>query len=267
MGKETKIGIAVLAILLIVFGVVLVKKLTRPADDTLAAADEREQSATPGKSAASDNDSKPTSVTLTAGKPTVLSPAKLPGDVAHHPPEDVTSQWITATDPPKKNSSGDAAAASDLPAQGIPSPPSSSSSGSPSSPAADASYAMSSDLRQTSSSPPPSSTSSTTPEGRADAPALAPAKENADPFRAHSDRTAPAASSGYASAGQGTGTTRRVEPSPTYSQTPPDSYSAASSPIYADTSRDPYSAASPPPLPAADIPAVLRGRPMRTIMA
>ena len=65
--------------------------------------------------------------------------------------------------------------------------------------------------------------------------------------------TRPLSSSGYASAGQGTGTTRPVEPpaspsaSPPYFQTPRDSYSAASSPTYSDTSRDSYSTASPPP--------------------
>ncbi len=231
MGKETKIGLAVLAALLIALGVVVYKRLSRPSDETaVAAAEAGERASSPANRDTPGDDWKSTNANATVSKPMVLSPAKTPGGAAARSPEDVTSQWITATDPPKKGSSGDATVASDLPPGGIPGPPA---------PTADDHYTSSSDARPA---------SSPSPAVRAEASVLAPAKQAADPLPGRADRYAPAAAAASPLATEGASTTRTAEPPPSYSSASHDSYSAASPPpAYPPASHDSYATASPPP--------------------
>ena len=94
MGKETKIGLAVIAILFIVLGVVVFRRLTRPAEETVAAADAVEKPSAAGKAEASADDAKPTSTTATASKPTVLPAMKLSGGAARRAADDVTFEQL-----------------------------------------------------------------------------------------------------------------------------------------------------------------------------
>ena len=85
MGKETKIGLAVIAVLFVVFGIVVIRRLTRPAEE-VAAADAAEKPSAAGKSEASADDSKSTSSAAMASRPTVLSAMKLSGGAARRAP-------------------------------------------------------------------------------------------------------------------------------------------------------------------------------------
>ncbi len=244
MGKEKKIGLAVLAVLLIVFGIVLVRRLTRPAEETTAA-DATEKPAAASKTETSGDDSKPAGNLLTANRPTVLSPAKLSGGAAAHPPDDVSSQWITANaaDAPKKSSSrgasssGEASVASDLPPASIPGPPT---------PTTVDSYAPSGDARQAAPTAAPSSMAQA---GRTDGSPLAPARAVVDPFQSHADSYAPAAGNVPSpSAGQ----TSKAPP-PAYGQGSPDGGLRGRETADEPPPRDPNSSASassaysPPP--------------------
>ena len=98
IGKEVKIGLAVIGVLLVAFGYVLVKKLTQhddPGTDTAAAA-------APSAGAASDGASRPTVVTA--------SDSDRGGDVAADPKR---SRWSVGADPDVKK--GDPAADSRSP--------------------------------------------------------------------------------------------------------------------------------------------------------
>jgi nucleoid-associated protein YgaU len=239
MGKEKKIGLAVLAILFVVFGAVVLRRLTRPAEETSAAADAIERPSGAGKAETAVDDARSANSAATASKPTVLPAMKLSGRAARRTPDDVTSQWITANDTTKKSSNGEASAASDAPPAAMPGPPT---------PSADAGYAGLGDVRQI---PPPPASAAAAQTSPSDASALAPAKEAVDPFRAHAERPVTAAAPGGAPAA-----------SPPGYASPVDSYSAASSQsnspagrdryassssAYPSSPRDPYSAAAPSP--------------------
>ncbi|MGO8691252.1 MAG: LysM peptidoglycan-binding domain-containing protein [Thermoguttaceae bacterium] len=231
MGKETKIGLAVIAILFVIFGAVVFRRLTRPAEETVAATDAAEKPSAAGKADAPADDSKSTSSTATAGGPTVLSAMKLSGTAARRAPDDVTSQWITASDTAKKSSRGEASVASDAPPSTIPAPPT---------PAADAGYSASYDTRPI---PPPSAAA--TPAGQSDAAVSAPAKQAVDPFRARDDHFAPAAAPGGApSAEAANGAVRPATAAPTYPASPVDSYPAASPSGNPSSPRDRYASSS-----------------------
>jgi nucleoid-associated protein YgaU len=228
MGKETKIGLAVIAVLLIIFCVVLVRRLTRPSERTevAIAADndkdkererererEKEKDLFKNKSGWAESESKPLTKIHELSKPTVLSPAELPSKMASHAPDDVSGQWSTASDMDTKRHHSDAKLASDLSPAYIPPPPA---------PIADDRYGVSMDSRRAASAP------SAMLVGDSGGAALAPARNASDPFKDRADHNSPA----FAEHNRREYNSMRVpEPSPP-------------APPYQEPTRYPYSAAS-----------------------
>jgi nucleoid-associated protein YgaU len=214
MGKEKKIAVALLALLVLVFGVVLMRRLTRPSDEAAAATTSQQDTAQdPSKHSreAGDNQSWPGRTTQAASAPTLLVPAVVPSATASHPPEDVTTPWTAVSDAAKK-SPGGGSVASDLPPPYIPGPPV---------PKGDDRYSMSATSSQV---------------GRAETPALVPAKAPSNPFRSGASNSA---AGGSASVGQGSENVRAAEPSPAadpptarygYSPAPPATFAAMPGP-------------------------------------
>ena len=116
MGKETKIGLAVITILLITFGVVLARRLTDK--DGPLAADGSEQS----KAAAMDrnqqrgsNKRSKTTRNGRSAKPTVVAPETRSGRQAAKPTGPAVAQWAVMSDTSQSGSTGTAASKSARP--------------------------------------------------------------------------------------------------------------------------------------------------------
>jgi nucleoid-associated protein YgaU len=95
MNRETKIGLAVILILLVALGAVAARRLTRPTQASATATGGDEASAV---SPTAGNASGTTTATdlFYAAKPTLLSPAAVSG--ASRQPPDTLGQWTSATD-------------------------------------------------------------------------------------------------------------------------------------------------------------------------
>ncbi len=88
MGKEAKIGLAVILVLLITFGVVLVQRLSSSDDATAAgAAGEKSKSTPRGNEKTPARDTKPGSSVPRPNGPMVLSPATLASKAPKQPPD------------------------------------------------------------------------------------------------------------------------------------------------------------------------------------
>lgn len=76
MGKETKVGLAVIVILMIVFGVVLARRLSGPTDQSVASSNTDESKAAAASKAQGKSDTKPFAkepVPTKLGKPTIVA--------------------------------------------------------------------------------------------------------------------------------------------------------------------------------------------------
>ena len=185
MGKETKIGLAVLAVLLLVFAVVLGRRLTRPSVETAEATRTGQEKAPDG----GEVFGRGRQIDVhehRREKATVLSPTTLSAGAAKRPPDDATTSWTTASDPPKKSSTATVAVKnwqSDIahqtpyvPAAPIPASP------------ADDRYAVASDAA---TAPPAAAAAGRIDRAAARVDAASPiaAKEPSDPFHSRSDRS------------------------------------------------------------------------------
>ncbi len=214
MGKETKLGLAVIAVLVLIFGVVLVWRLTRSTPDVVAAAPkekpaEKEKNVSKTKLETAESDTRISNAAPSDNRPTVLLPTVLPSQAARRAPEDVSSQWSTATDTLKKSSTSDSSTTASLTPGYAGSPPNSSAGL-----VGVAHLDAPADTRQ------PAPASAKVSSAHIDASVLVPAKDTVDPFQGHTNAYA----AGSAQSTQGTNSLRTVDLSPpppsTYAQSP-----------------------------------------------